>query len=170
MASFNFQNLTDSVRDKMLSEVEMDIANENLYVSGRLNQTGIEQYSVFLKESIKDGNEETLEASLIDNDCLKKTEVHNGKINKVPSNSAKLIAQSEFNRFYIRAICLEAIESGIEYVEVYRSRESSYSRPESEAMIGRQINPNKLLEDLRVSIGVTPKILPDINSGLSVKI
>lgn len=170
MANFNFVNLTDSVRGKMLSEVEMDISKGNIYISGRLNELGIEKYVEFLKESIENGTEEILEALIRDNNCLNDTEISNGKTKKVSSNAAQLIAQSEFNRFYIRAICLEAIENDIESVEVYRARESSWSRPESETMIGRQINPKELLEDLRISIGVTPQILPEINSGLSIKI
>ncbi len=170
MANFNFVNLTDSVRTKMLSEVEMDISKDNIYISGRLNELGAEKYVEFLKESIENGTEETLEALIDDNNCLNDTEFSNGKTKKVPSNAAQLIAQSEFNRFFIRAVCLEAIENGIENVEVYRARESSWSRPESEVMIGKQINPTELLEDLRSSIGIAPQILPEINSGLSIKI
>ena len=97
------------------------------------------------------------------------TELYNGKSRKVPSNAAKLISQSEFNRFYIRAVCLEAIEKDIKEIEVYRARPSSSSRPESEAMIGKKLSPKELLDDLRDSIGKEPKILPHINSGLSVK-
>lgn len=170
MTNFNFFNMTESVKEKMLSEVEMDISNGILYTSGRFNDTGIKQYPIFLKDSIKSGSEEVLEALIVDNDCLNETEISNGKSKKVPSNAAQLIAQSEFNRFYIRAVCLEAIENGIDDVEIYRARQSSWSRPESEAKIGNKINPKALLEDLRVSIGVEPKILPDVNSGLSVKI
>ena len=170
MASFNFLNLTVSVRNKMLSEIELDISKGNLYISTRLNKIGIEQYPIFLKYSIKNGTEEMLEDLVLEDEYLLETEFINGKLKKVPSNAAKLIAQSEFNRFYIRAICLEAIENSIDFVEVYRARESSRSRQESEIMIGKRINPSDLLEDLRSSIGITPKMLPDINSGLSIKI
>lgn len=171
MANFNFLNLTDSVRNKMLSEVEMDISKGELFISPRLNVNGIKEYPNFLKDSIKNGNEEFLEALIAQSNSLNETEVYgDGKTRKVAKNAALLLAQGEFNRFYIRAVCLEAIENSIDSVEVYRARESSQSRPGSELMLGEQINPNKLLEDLRTSIGVTPKILPDVNSGLSIKI
>lgn len=154
----------------MLSEVDSDFAAGNLYISSRLNSQGCEFYMTYLKESIQNGNEETLESLIKQNDCLNEIEVHNGVTKKVPINAARLIAQSEFNRFYIRAVCLEAIEKGVTYVEVYRARESSRERPESEALLGGKFNADDLLKDLRKSIGVSPQLLPDINSGLSVKI
>lgn len=170
MGSFNFLNLSESVRQKMLSEVDSDFAAGNLYISSRLNSQGCESYLAYLKESIQNGSEETLESLIKQNDCLNKIEVHNGVTKKVPKNAAQLIAQSEFNRFYIRAVCLEAIEKGITDVEVYRARESSWARPESEALLGCKVNAADLLTDLRASIGASPQLLPDINSGLSVKI
>lgn len=93
-----------------------------------------------------------------------------GKLKKNPSNASTLLSQNEFNRFYIRAICLEAIEKNDEKVEIYRARESSWSRSESEALIGRIVDANELLADLRENIGKTPKLLPVFNSGLSVKL
>lgn len=95
MANFNFVNLTDSVRGKMLSEVEMDISKGNIYISGRLNELGIEKYVEFLKESIENGTEEILEALIRDNNCLNDTEISNGKTKKVPSNAAQLIDSSK---------------------------------------------------------------------------
>lgn len=169
MSSFVFLNLVASVRNKMISEIEMDIANENLYFSNRLNEIGIESYPSFLKNSVLNGAEDVLESLILNNNCLLVTEFANGRPKKVPTNAAKLIAQSEFNRSYIRAVCLEAIENNIEEVEVYRARYSTNIRPESEAAIGLKHNPKELLEDLRDSIGIQPKILPHINSGLSVK-
>jgi hypothetical protein len=64
---------------------------------------------------------------------------------------------------------LKSIENNIETVEIYRARESSWSRPESEMKIGTKINAIELLNDLRGSVGEEPKILPEVNSGLSVK-
>lgn len=169
MANFDFQNLNESTREKMISEVEMDITRDKLYYSTRLNENGIDKYPTFLKESIKNGTEETLELLIQNNDCLLSTEFSNGKPKKVPRNAAQLIANSEFNRFYIRGVCLEAIEKKIDEVEVYRARQSRQARPESELMIGMKLDPTELLADLRDSIGELPKNLPDIYSGLSVK-
>lgn len=168
MANFNFINLSQSVREKMISEIESDISNDCLYKSPRLSETGAETYPELLKESVLRGNEASLTEAL--GDLMNSVEVVNNKTRKVPKNAASLLAQSEFNRFYIRGICCEAIENGIEEVEVYRGRESSWSRPESDAVIGNKISAKELLEDLRNNIGKQPKYLPEINSGLTVKL
>ena len=55
-------------------------------------------------------------------------------------------------------------------IEIYRGRESSLRRTESEMLIGTNLNAVDLLEDLRNSIGITPKLFPEINSGLTVKL
>ena len=168
MVDFKFENLTSSVREKMVSEIDSDIQNEQLYISNRLNEEGKIKFPELLKDSALNYNEKGLSENL--NGFFNTQEEVNGKIKKVPSNASTLLSQSEFNRFYIRAVCLEAIEKKDENVKIYRARESSWSRPESEALIGNTVNANELLTDLRESIGVSPKLLPEINSGLSVKL
>ncbi len=169
MNNFNFKNLTESVRKKMISEVKGDISSNKLYFSDRLNALGKRIYTDALLSAITDGSEFDLQQNLESENYFNSQELRNGKSVKVPSNAAQLLAQSEFNRFYIRGVCLQAIEEGISQVEVYRARESSWSRPESERKIGTKINPNELLNDLREHIGREPLILPEVNSGLSIK-
>lgn len=168
MSNFNFLNLTDSVREKIISEIERDIDNETLYISSRLTEEGQTLYFNLLKEAVINEDDSSFTDSLMD--LIKETEIVNDKVKKVPKNAASLIAQSEFNRFYIRGVCLEAINSGIEKVIIYRGRESSWARSSSEEKIGQEIDPRNLLEDLRMSIGKSPDILPEINSGLTVKL
>jgi hypothetical protein len=170
MAKFNFSNLDSETRDLMLSEIKNDINDENLYISERLNEDGQENYESYLIKSVKSGDEETLEELLDINSHFNATYLRQGNPVKMPSNASKLLSQSEFNRYYIRAICLKAIKNDIEFVEIYRARESSWTRPESEAKIGNKISAKELLNDLRNSIGTEPKLFPEINSGLSIKI
>ncbi len=168
MANFNFENLTTSIREKMTSEINSDIQNKKLYISNRLNEAGKLKYPELLKKSALKNTEKELAESL--KNFFNIQEVIKGKIKKIPSNASTLLSQSEFNRFYIRAVCLEAIENRDGKVEIYRARESSWSRSESEELIGILVNANELLTDLRENIGKTPKLLPVINSGLSVKL
>lgn len=81
------------------------------------------------------------------------------------------MADSEFNRFYIRGLALRAINSG-ETLTIYRARHSDNPRQESEAMIGKRIEAHKLLMDLRNNIGTDTAfgLPPGPNSGLSVKL
>ncbi len=167
---FDFENLDDDTRELMLSEIRNDIEQENLYISERLTDLGKENYASFLLDAAKDGDEETFQILLDSGIHFNSTFLRQGNPVKMPSNASQLLAQSEFNRYYIRAICLKAIMNNIVNVEIYRARQSSRSRPESEAKIGQFLSAKELLEDLRISIGIEPRILPEVNSGLSVKI
>ena len=168
MAKFHFNNLDEDVRALMVEEIQLDIDESKLYESARLNSFGASNYSDYLLQSAKKGDEEAFELLLDINTCFNPNDLSKGKPSKMPKNSSKLLCQSEFNRFYIRAVCRKSILDDKEFVEVYRARESSWSRPESEAKIGVQMSAQELLDDLRSSIGDTPKLLPDLNSGLSV--
>ncbi|MBN7816247.1 hypothetical protein [Algoriphagus pacificus] len=170
MAKFNFQNLDSKTRQLMLSEINSDIEQYRLYLSDRLNSTGRDNYVTYLIKSVMEGDESMLESMLDINTHFNPTYLRQGNPVKMPSNASTLLSQSEFNRYYIRAICLRAVNTGIEAVQIYRARESSWTRPESEAKIGSLISSAELLEDLRNSIGTEPKLFPDINSGLSVKL
>ena len=57
-------------------------------------------------------------------------------------------------------------------IQIYRARESSNPRQESIKLIGIEVNPEKLLADLRTNIGVDTVLgLPaGPNSGLSGKL
>lgn len=89
----------------------------------------------------------------------------------MPSNAHETLSEGEFNRFYIRALCLRAINEGRE-LEVYRAKQVSNPRPDFQMMIGRIVDAETLLNDLRKNIGVDSALgLPNgPNSGLSVKI
>ncbi len=170
MAKFNFINLDKETRDLMLKEINSDIEKGVLYFSDRLNTLGKEKYQEYLIDSATSQDEQELEKMLDINTHFNATYLRQGKAVKMPTNASTLLSQSEFNRFFIRALCLKAINDGIENVEIYRARESSWSRPESEAKIGTFVSAKELLEDLRSSIGIEPKLFPEINSGLCIKL
>jgi hypothetical protein len=85
-------------------------------------------------------------------------------------NAHEMLAEGEFNRFYIRAICLRAIEDGVPEVIVYRAKPVEHARAESEQKIGKGVAPEALLRDLRAHPGIDTALgLPQgPNSGLSV--
>ena len=168
MANFNFLNLTESVRNKMIAEITSDDKAGKLFKSKRLNSQGSVNYKSILIQAATESTEVEFEQNLAG--MFNEYETVNGKERKVAKNAAQLLTQSEFNRFYIRAICLESIEKGIKNVEIYRARQSNRARPESDAKIGKMIDAVQLLNDLRTNIGKQLENLPDINSGLSVKL
>ena len=167
-SGFHFDDLDDEVRRLMLDEVEYDVRKNRFYISKRLNEKGQKIFKDCLIRAIEDGNEKTLEDMLPKWDYFKTREIRDGRSVFMPKNAPKLLSQTVFNRYYIRAVCLKAIKEGIETVTIYRARNSRDERCESERKIGDEVDAKDLLEDLR-NPG-KPTIIPEINSGLSVRI
>ncbi|NLE28031.1 MAG: hypothetical protein GX625_22385 [Clostridiaceae bacterium] len=90
---------------------------------------------------------------------------------RVPHNAPEMLAEGEFNRFYIRGLCRDIIECGGTEVEIYRGKDVGNPRPESQAMIGKRLPADQLLQDLRASPGVEPALdlPPGPNSGLTAR-
>ncbi|MBS1618446.1 MAG: hypothetical protein JST76_08000 [Bacteroidetes bacterium] len=175
--AFNFHNLNLDTRKAMLEELQRDVDTKVLYLSKRFNNNGVELYPNLLKVALEDGTEVTLSGDLNANNCFKEFEdridkkTGSVKAAKVPITASQMFAEGEFNRFYIRAICLLAIDKG-QKIEVYRARHSDNPRPDSEVLIGKQFDPSHILNDLRANIGIDTILgLPaGPNSGLSIKL
>jgi len=172
----NLINLdSTSVRKLMLDEFNGDLKEGKVYLSIRLMDDCKDTYTNLMIEAIKNGNDQTLAEDLVKNNCLKSImprRTRNGVIMvRVPSDAHQTLAQGEFNRFYLRAVCILAAENGTK-VEAYRAKFVTNPRPHSEALIGTIMDPNELLNDLRTNIGEEPslKMPGGPNSGISVKL
>ena len=170
------KNLNERTREAMLSEVEVDIKNGALYISERLNMHGRELYPVLLIESMKNGDDSTLANALrkgLFNPTYQRRKPKGGFTNaKMPGNAPESLAEGEFNRFYIRALCKIVIETGNGQLRVYRARFSQNPRPESERKIGCVVDAPQLLIDLRNNVGTETYFgVPNgPMSGLSVEL
>jgi hypothetical protein len=158
----------------MLAEFTRDQEAGGLYESPRLSPAGKAAYPEVLRGAIERGDDETLQRELEAPGMLNAHDtpyVKNGKLvtPKMNRQAPQTMAEGEFNRFYIRALCLVVKEEGGKQVEVFRARQSSWARPESEALIGKLLDVEELLDDLRSHIGEEPSLLPYVNSGLSVR-
>jgi len=167
-----YENLDARTRQFMLREAEMDISRGALYISARLNQQGIEGYAYLLKESIQSHDDEWLASELQRLGYMNTTESRKGKPVRVPITAPETLAEGEFNRFYVRGLCIRAMDDNITEVEVYRGKQVNNPRSESESKIGKRISAKTLLEDLRKSLGVEPALglPPGPNSGLTVRL
>jgi len=161
--ALELDHLDAVTRPHMLNEVNRDIDNKTLYRSRRLTSVGHTEYPGLLKEAVSTHDDDWLAHKIRENGLL--------VFQETSSNKGKpYLAQGEFNRFYIRGLCLRAIDEGIESLVICRVKQVTNPRPESQAKIGREINPTILLNDLRTNIGVDTALgLPaGPNSGLSV--
>jgi hypothetical protein len=175
--ALNMVNLDETTRRFMLEEIELDISNGKLYISPRLSDTGRNDYATLLKEAAENHDDTWLAQNLRLNGRISATEqkrTPSGGITtaKVPVTAPDTLAEGEFNRFYIRGLCRLALEEGVSELVIYRAKQVSSPRPESQAKVGTKVEAQALLNDLRVHQGVDTALgLPaGPNSGLSVKL
>ena len=174
--ALHYENLDERTRSFMLGEVDSDLFHEKLYISPRLNELGEENYVYLLKEAIEHHDDVWLAQQLRSRGYMKENEQRKqpgGDLMtvRIPRTAPDALSEGEFNRYYIRGLCVRVIAEGIDQVEVYRGKPVSPSRPESEAMLGQRLPAKTLLEDLRESIGVDSALgLPaGPASGLTVR-
>jgi DNA repair photolyase len=173
-----FENLDDRTRQLMVDEMEYDIAHNQLHISPFLSGQGQRDYSNILREALESGTDETLAQSLRDHRRILRTLPRRNpkggySISATPENAAQVLAESEFNRYYIRALARRAIEDGIAELVIYRAKPVTTPRPESEMRVETTLSPQDLLNDLRAHTGDE---IPELgvpsgpNSGLSVRL
>ena len=173
-----FENLDDRTRQLMLEEMEYDIANHQLHISPFLSGQGQRDYDNILRDALQSGNDETLAESLREHRRILRTLPRRNptggySIAATAENAAQVLAESEFNRYYIRALARRALEEGIPELVVYRAKPVTTPRPESEARIETSLSPQDLLEDLRAHTGDERPSLgvpSGPNSGLTVRL
>lgn len=172
--ALNLVDLDELTRIEMQAEVAGDVAAGNLYLSSRLSDVGRRDYPQLLHDAVARHDETWLAAQLRSGGRLKTRELSHSKTGKVidkqvPVTAADTLAEGEFNRFYLRGLCLRAIAAGMAEIEVYRTKEVATPRSESMALVGRRLGASALLADLRVSVGVDTALglPPGPNSGLS---
>jgi len=174
--SIRYESLDAAVCSAMVRELERDVANGTLYVSPGLTEAGRQAWPQLLREAAENHDDSWLASELRSRGLMRTKEQRRKPkggftMAKVPHTAPDTLAEGEFNRLYARGLCAEVLASGGTEVEVYRGKEVQNPRPESEAMIGRRLPAEKLLEDLRTSQGVEPALglPPGPNSGLTVR-
>ena len=164
----NLIDLDDTIRSHMTAEIHHDTnsADRSLYLSGRLSESGRRDYPRLLLEAAASGTPESLRAEL---DKPGRLNTYEQNFKRVPVTAAATLAEGEFNRFYIRAVCLRAIEDGSNKVRAYRTKMVSVPRLESERLVGKEFDAACLLEDVREKgINNALGVPAGPNSGLSV--
>ena len=174
-----YQNLDERTRQLMLAEMDYDIAHNQLHISPLLSGQGQRDYASLLREAIQSGNDESLAEKLRTHRRISKTLPRRKPkgsgylVAATPENAADVLAESEFNRYYIRALARRAIEEGIRELVVYRAKPVRTPRPQSEALVETALPAEDLLEDLRSHPGDEAPSLgvpSGPNSGLSVRL
>ena len=175
----HFRDLNETVRAEMVREIRSDMAQGALYRSGRLSAKGRTDWPDLIIGAAESGTTETLAAELRKHGRMADVEIsrRSGKTytKSVPNNAAETLAEGEFNRFYIRGVCVIARSRGQTEVAVYRAKAVTAPRAESVVLVGSCIDAQALLDDLRTHTWVDGAdtalgIPPGPNSGLSVQL
>jgi hypothetical protein len=171
--AFEFRELVAGVRQLMVAEVQNAIESGTLYYSKRFNDTGNAAWPSLLLQAAQSYDEHWLASSLDSKSAFKESE---GRATPkgghttahVPDTASETLADAEFNRYYMCAVCRKAIAEGKSSVTVYRAKLRSGPRAESEALIDTTFEPAELVDELRKKpLGKSHPLLQP-NSGLSI--
>lgn len=170
-----YENLDPTTRRYAVLELDQDLANGAFHISERLRPEAVGQYQRLLQEALRYYDDRWLEehaSDLIVESESRRTRSGGTTTARVPQMAARMLAEGDFNRYYMRGIALRAIEEGRQILEVYRARLSMEPRPESAQLEGQRVPAAEVLDHLRGPISVDPNVAPlgRTNSGLSVRL
>ena len=171
----NYENIDETVRNFMQEEYDFDKNRNRIYFSPRLTEEGTDRYTQFLQNALTYGTEKWLAEKLREADVIKDREMRMNPLGgisevKVPPSTPDIIAEGEFSRYYLRAICRKAINEGIKKLEIISDRPPDTISDKDRVKVGRFVNPKDLLEDLRQNSYVNSRFgIPSPKSGLSVR-
>jgi hypothetical protein len=175
--ALNLVHLDARTRELMLEELERDIREGHLFDSPRLNAPGRNAWPDLLRQAITSGDEEALTRSLWENRYISAAEWRSRPTGgytrgRLGEPAARTLAEGEYNRYYIRAVCRRALREGHDEVVVYRAKPVQEPRERSQQLVGQRLNAGALLADLRAHPGMESEMgVPGgPNSGLSVRL
>ena len=170
-----YDSLDPTTRRFALEELDWDEEHDRAWVSDRVQPTARAEYLTRLRDSLRYYDdlwlEEHIDDLLVDFET-RRTKGGGQATVRMPTSAARMLAEGDFNHYYMRAVCARAVAEGRQVVEVYRARLSLEPRETSSALEGTRIPAEELLSELR---GLTRETLATArlgkpNSGLSVRL
>jgi hypothetical protein len=170
-----YADLDPTTRRYAHAELERDSVAGSFVPSERLRPGVVDDYRKLLNEALRYYDDRWLEeriASMLVDFEVRRTPSGGETTARLPESAARMLAEGDFNRYYMRGLCARAVDEGRHVVQVYRARLSLEPRPESEALEGERLAAAALLEELRSLAGETAATatLGRPNSGLSVRL
>jgi hypothetical protein len=170
----HYENLDPITRRHAIAELDRDIAAGTFHASERLRPTAIDSYQRLLREALSYYDDLWLEeraSDLIVDVEPRRTASGTQTTAKVPQMASRMLAEGDFNRYYMRGVATRAVEEGRQIVEVYRARLSHEPRRESAELEGHRLAAPDVLDQLRGESAAEPAVrLGRPNSGLSVRL
>lgn len=169
---YYFPDLDEKTRQCMISELELDMKKGLFYDPLSMTSSYLLTYRRLLKECCKNGTPETLQKKLTP--AFFRQKDRNGR--KISANISQMVAFSDFNRYYVRALLVRAIREN-KKLSVYRAKQSVNERKESCVSLNKMYSDKMLMQqmlelfrDYRRLFGLKnqPELLKP-NSGLSLR-
>lgn len=132
---------------------EMNHDGQNLYKSSNLNAQGRMVGYQLLKDASANHSDDGLANEIARQRLLNPHYLRQERPAATPNDTHTKLAEGEFNHFFMRGICVKAIQLGAPAVVCYRAKASLNPRPEPIASIGEKLAPQELLDRLRSAIG-----------------
>jgi len=170
-----YENLDPTTRRYAITELDHDLSTGAFHSSERLRPEAVAEYHRLLREAIRYYDDRWLEehaSDLLVEIEARRTRTGGTTTARVPQMAARLLAEGDFNRYYMRGLALRAIDEGRQVVEVYRARLSLEPRRESANLEGTRVAAAEVLNQLRGPLSADPAAAPlgRTNSGLSVRL
>jgi hypothetical protein len=170
-----YESLDPTTRRFAIAELDSDLATGSYHSSERIRPTAIAEYQRYLHEALRYYDDRWLEehaSDLMVDSEPRRTRSGGQTAVKLPQMAARMLAEGDFNRYYMRGVALRASEEGRQVVEVYRARLSLEPRRESAVLEGRRLPAEEVLKYLRGDQSSDPEVtaLGRPNSGLSVRL
>lgn len=147
----NYMQLNETVRRFMMQEY----AQGGHYISPRLNEGGRARWIGLLKDALQYHTDVWLERELIRRNSFVATEYLKSTMGKTVTRAvnseqiAKILAEGEFNRFYLRALCVAAQTRGVTHLLVTQGRVIPNAPLAAGKSVGSAVEVNALLNTLR---------------------
>lgn len=159
---YRFLELDEATRAFMLEELDLDLAvHGQSYESKILTERGALDYLDLMRAAI------TLHDEVWLTDRLNEEQ----RVSVKPVDAAWRLSRTEFNRYYIRAICRRASAHGSNTVFPYRAFESKVQRVDSSEMQNRPHPAPRILANLRgkAASGDPESDLGRVASGMTAR-
>jgi hypothetical protein len=149
----NYAQLNETIRRFMMQEFEQG----GHYISPRLNEGGRARWIGLLKDALQYHTDVWLERELIRRNCFQATEYLKSTMGKTVTRAvnrdqlAKTLAEGEYNRYYLRGLCLAAKSRGYTHLIVSQGRIIPNAPPASRKSVGTPVEIGQLLNALRTN-------------------
>jgi len=168
--ALRYENLDETTRAFMLAEFDMDSHAGRVYACKRMTDAGQRQFPALLREAIREQDDSLLAEQL--HDRFRDAMPVGASSECAAMEAPGLLAEGEFNRYYMRGLCARAVDEGIAQVQVYRARVVSALRRSLLQCIGERHAPGPLLRDLHATHCSDPASVSPfgVNTGLTLRL